>query len=148
MAVILLQIVMVSPRTHLVNKSWVPLQNHWLPFQKITSPTLKMLGPLCDQIVKIYSFVNHTENQKKYAWLNNRHKNSHRNHTNRICLQKHPQIDQLINICILRDACHELLCIFGDFYASGTQDAELTKLYCYDWLFLGLLVKQETRPFW
>ena len=47
-------------------------------------------------------------------------------------LQKHPQIDQLINICILRDACHELLCIFGDFYASGTQDAELTKLYCYD----------------
>ena len=47
-------------------------------------------------------------------------------------LQKHLQIDQLINICILRDACHELLCIFGDFYASGTQDAELTKLCCYD----------------
>ena len=47
-------------------------------------------------------------------------------------LQKHPQIDQLINICILRDACHEILCIFGDFYVSGTQDAELTKLYCYD----------------
>ena len=47
-------------------------------------------------------------------------------------LQKHPQIDQLINICILRDACRELLCVFGDFYASGTQDEELTKLYCYD----------------
>ena len=48
-------------------------------------------------------------------------------------LQKHPQIDRSIfNLHILRDACHELLCIFGDFYASETQDAELTKLYCYD----------------
>ena len=28
---------------------------------------------------------------------------------------------------ILRDACHELFCVFGDFYASGTQDAEVTK---------------------
>ena len=43
-------------------------------------------------------------------------------------LQKHPQINQLINSCILRDACHELLRIFGDFYASGMQDAEVTKL--------------------
>ena len=33
-------------------------------------------------------------------------------------------IDQF---CILRDACHDLFCIFGDFYASGKQDAEVTK---------------------
>ena len=43
-----------------------------------------MLGPLCDQIDKIYSFVNHNENEKKCVWLNNRHKKSQRNHMNRI----------------------------------------------------------------
>ena len=32
-----------------------------------------------------------------------------------------------IVLCVLRDACHELFCVFGDFYASGTQDAEVTK---------------------
>ena len=55
MVVILLQIVMVSLGTHVVNKSWDPVQ-------KTISPKLKILGPLCDQIDKIYSFVNHTEN--------------------------------------------------------------------------------------
>ena len=37
----------------------------------------------------------------------------------------------LINLCILRDACHELFCVCGDFYASGTQDTEVTKPLCY-----------------
>ena len=32
-----------------------------------------------------------------------------------------------IDLCILRDACHKLFCVFGDFYAPGTQDAEVTK---------------------
>ena len=32
-----------------------------------------------------------------------------------------------IDLCILRDACHELFCVFADFYASGRQDAEITK---------------------
>ena len=42
-----------------------------------------MLGPLCDQTDKRYPFVKHNEDWKKYASLNNSHKNSHRNHTNR-----------------------------------------------------------------
>ena len=50
--VILLQIVMVSPGTGLVNKSWVPLQNHWVPVEKTISPELKILGPLCGQTDK------------------------------------------------------------------------------------------------
>ena len=29
-----------------------------------------------------------------------------------------------IDLCVLRDACHA---VFEDFYASGTQEAELTK---------------------
>ena len=32
-----------------------------------------------------------------------------------------------IVLCVLRDACHELFCVFGDFYASVTRDAEVTK---------------------
>ena len=36
--------------------------------------------------------------------------------------------DRSIDLCVLRDACHELFCVIGDFYASGTQDAELRYL--------------------
>ena len=32
--------------------------------------------------------------------------------------------DQHIDLCILRDAYHELFCFFGDFYVLGMQDAE------------------------
>jgi len=32
-----------------------------------------------------------------------------------------------IDLCVLRDACHKLFCVFGDFYASGTQDTEVKK---------------------
>ena len=30
-------------------------------------------------------------------------------------------------LCVLRDARHKLFCVFSDFYASGTLDAEVTK---------------------
>ena len=55
-----------------------------------------MLWPLCDQVDKGYSFVKHNKVLKNYASFNNGHKNSHRNHTNRISYKKHLQIDQLI----------------------------------------------------
>ena len=32
-----------------------------------------------------------------------------------------------IDIGVLPGARHDLFCIFGDFYVSGTQDAEATK---------------------
>ena len=40
---------------------------------------------------------------------------------------KYTWSDLLIDLCILWHACHELFWIFGDFYASETQDAEVTK---------------------
>ena len=40
-------------------------------------------------------------------------------------LQKHLQVDRSLRP--IQDAYHDFLCIFGDFYASGTQDAEVTK---------------------
>ena len=33
----------------------------------------------------------------------------------------------MIILCVLQDACRELFCVLRDFYASGTQDAEVTK---------------------
>ena len=57
---------MVSPWTHLVNRSWVPVQNHWDPVKKQwVSPKLKMLRALRDQTVKRYSFVKHSEDYIK-----------------------------------------------------------------------------------
>ena len=73
-----------------------------------------MLGPLCEQTDKRYSFVKYNED---YALLNN----NYRNHTNKIFYKNiFRSIDQSIDLCVILDACHELLCVFRDFYASGT----------------------------
>ena len=40
---------------------------------------------------------------------------------------------QSIDLCVLWDACNLLFCIFGDFYASGMQDAEVTKSLWWSW---------------
>ena len=42
-----------------------------------------------------------------------------------IQIQKFRSIDR--SLCPTGRIYHELLCIFGDFYVSGTQDAEATK---------------------
>ena len=39
----------------------------------------------------------------------------------------HRSIDRTIILCVLQDAGRELFCVLGDFYASETQDAEVTK---------------------
>ena len=36
------------------------------------------------------------------------------------CFYKYTCSDQSINLCILRDACYELFCVFGDFYDRDT----------------------------
>ena len=54
----------------------------------------------------------------------NSQNNCHRNYTNGIFLQIH--MFRSIDLCILRDACHELFWIFGDSSASGTQHAGVT----------------------
>ena len=37
----------------------------------------------------------------------------------------------IIYVCVLQDAYHKLFCVFGDFYVSETQDAEVTKSLLY-----------------
>ena len=65
---------------------------------------------------------------KIYTLLNNNHKNSHRNHSNRIFYKNiFRSIDDL---CVPQEACHELFRVFGTFYASRTQDTGITKSLC------------------
>ena len=40
-----------------------------------------------------------------------------------------------IDLCVLRDACHELFCVVWDFYTSGTQDTEVRVSISYFFLF-------------
>ena len=118
----------------------MPLQNHRVPVQKTIGPNLKMLGPLCDQVDKGYSFVKQNKVLKNYASFNNGQKNSHRNHTNRISYKKHLQIDQLIFVSY-KGRCHICLCILVDFYASRMQDAEVTKpLYLIFFIIIMVIV--------
>ena len=49
----LLQIVMVSPKTHLVKIHESQVQNQWVLVKKKMSPKLKMLGPLRDHTVNL-----------------------------------------------------------------------------------------------
>ena len=98
----------------------VLVQNHWVPVKKTFSPKLKMLGPPCGQTDKRYSFVKHNKDLKKYASLNN----SHRNHMNRIFYKN---IFRLIDRSIFASYGTCAMNVFRDFYALGMQDAEVTK---------------------
>ena len=71
--------------------------------------------------------------------------NYHRNYVKEpdISTDTHVQIDQLIDLCVLQDACHELFCAFADFYASATRDAEVTKSL--DSMIFFYKVEQEER---
>ena len=40
---------------------------------------------------------------------------------------KYSSSDRSIDLCVLRDSCRQLFCAFGNFYMSGTQDAEEPK---------------------
>ena len=84
-----------------------------------------MLGPLCDHTDKRYSFVKH--NEKKICLIKQQPQKQPQKSHKQDTLQKHLQIDQSIDLCVLQDACHKLLCIFGDCHAPGMPDAEVTK---------------------
>ena len=90
---ILLQIVMLSPGTHLL-KIMSPCPEPVK--EKKMSPTLKMLGLLCNETVNLKtdsktlyysilklkyspSILKHNNGLKKYASLNKSHNNCHRN---------------------------------------------------------------------
>ena len=109
----------------------------------MVSPKLKNLGPLCIQTVNLKtdsktlynsilkliqspSILKHNKGYTKHAQFNNSPNNCYRDHMNRIFC-KNTSSDRSTNLCVLQDACHDLFCVFGDFYASRTQDTEVTK---------------------
>ena len=102
---ILLQITMVSPGIHLVKNHGSQSRTSESQLKR-TNLKLKMLGPLCNQTVKLKthsktlyhsipklkyspSILKHNNCLKKYASLNNSHNNCLRNYMNRIFLQIH-----------------------------------------------------------
>ena len=118
-SVILLQLVMMSPETDLVknHESQPPLKQNkesYLGLYVTRRTIWRQMPKLLLQFTEI-------KIQSKYTSLNN----SHRNHTKRIFYKK--TSNRSIVLCILMDACHESFCFFGDFYASGMWDAEVTK---------------------
>ena len=143
---ILLQIVMVSPGTHLMKNHDSDCQSRTNASQlKKKELKLKMLGLLCNQTVNLktdsktlyYSILklkysppikkkHNKQGKNKYASFNNSNNNFHKNYMNWVFLQRHRfrSINQLIFASYgMRLWCHELFCVFGDFYAPGTQDA-------------------------
>ena len=137
----LLQIVMVSPGTYLVkihesqfttiesqfkNKSPGSLCNHTVNL-KIDSKTLYY------SLLKLKytpSIVKHKKEKKKFVSLNNSHNNSHRNHTNRTFFKN---ILRSINLSLhLTGRIPQIILrLWGFLYASGMQDAEITKSLLY-----------------
>ena len=113
-----------------------------------------MLGPLCNQTVNLktdsknlyhsvlklkysLSISKHNKGWKIYALLSNSHNAVEITGTVRIYLQTHMFI--LTDWSL--DACHELVCIFKDFFASGMQDVELTKSLSFLVLLMGMISK-------
>ena len=113
-----------------------------------------MLGPLCNQTVNLktdsknlyhsvlklkysLSISKHNKGWKIYALLSNSYNAVEITGTVRIYLQTHMFI--LTDWSL--DACHELVCIFKDFFASGMQDAELTKSLSFLVLLMGIISK-------
>lgn len=145
---ILLKIVMVSPETQLVkNHESQSRTNESQLKKKKRTRNWKYLGLYVnrqlhcsletDSKTLYYSTLKlkfspsiliHNKGWKKYASLNNSRDKCHRNYTNRLDMSTNTRIQINRSIfCVLRAACDELFCAFKDFYASGMQDAELTK---------------------
>ena len=107
------------------------------PSPEPVSPKFKKLGPSYNQAVWLENSVSQftepkiiillllktQQRLKEHVSLNNSLENSHQNHKNRIFYEN---ISSSIFASYM-DLCHELFCVFEDFYASGTYDAEVTK---------------------
>ena len=141
-----LQIVTVSPGTHLVKNIESQSRNtksqvkkkvcNWKCVGLCVTRQLIWLISLTDSKTLYYcstlkSKYSPSKGQKKYASFNNSHNNCHRIHKRDISTNTHVQI--------FYGSLHPLecmpwillFCIFGDFYASGMQDAEVNKVTAY-----------------
>ena len=87
-----------------------------------------MLGPLCNQTVNLKT---HSK-PLYYGILKLKYSPSFlKQNTIKITrtgyFYKYTCSDGSIDLCVLQDTYHDWFCIFGDFYSTRTQDAEVTK---------------------
>ena len=138
---ILLQIVMVSPGTHLEKYHESLSRTNESQFKNkeslglyVTTRLIWQQTPkLCITVYwnKNISFYYQAQQKLKEIWVLRQQPQEQplKSHKQDI-LQKHftkTSSDQSINLCVLWDAYQKLFCIFGNFYESGTQGAEVTK---------------------
>ena len=123
--VIWLQMVMVSPGTHLVKSHQSLSITNESQFKKSRSPKLKMLGPSSNQTVNMETDAKN----RYYSFLKLKKKSFYKckekKRLKEICIfkqqpQKSLEQNPSILLCIVRDVCHELFGVFGNFYALGT----------------------------
>ena len=135
-SVILLQIDMVSPGTHREKYHESLSRTNESQYKKNESLgqlIWRQTPKLCITVYwnKNISFYCQAQQKLKEIWvLKQQLQEQPLKSLKRDILQKHftkTSSDQSINLCILWDVYHKLFCIFGNFYESGTEDAEVTK---------------------
>ena len=141
-SVILLQIVMVGPGTHLekyheslsrTNESQFK-NNKSLGLYVTTQLIWRQTPKLCITVYwnKNISFYCQAQQKlKEIRVLKQQPQEQPLKSLKQDILQKHftkTSSDQSINLCIPWDVYHKLFCIFGNFYESGTQDSGVKKI--------------------
>ena len=140
-SVILLQIDMVSPGTHLekyheslsrTNESQFK-NNEFLDLYVTTQLIWRQTPKLCITVYwnrNISFYCQAQQKLKEIRVLKQQPQEQPLKSLKQDILQKHftkTSSGQSINLCIPWDVYHKLFCIFGNFYEPGTEDAEVTK---------------------
>ena len=140
-SVILLQIVMVSPGTHLekyheslsrTNESQFKNKES-LGLYVTTQLIWRQTPKLCITVYwnrNISFYCQAQQKLKEIRVLKQQPQEQPLKSLKQDILQKHftkTSSGQSINLCIPWDVYHKLFCIFGNFYEPGTEDAEVTK---------------------
>ena len=100
-----------------------------------------MLGPSCYQTDKKMFFCKAQWRLKEICVFKQQPQEQQQKSHKQDILQKHHWS------LLPTDACHELLCVFGDdFYVSGTQDAEVTKSLCSTFSQLVTISFRQQQP--
>ena len=122
---IMLQIVMVSPGTPEPTSPNSTRNNEALGLYVTRQLIWRQTAKLCITVywIEIFSFQSQAQQRlKEICVVNQQRQKSHKQDI----LQKHLQIDQSIFAFYGTHITH-YFCVFGDFYASGTQKSEVTK---------------------
>ena len=121
------------------NKVTVPVQNHWIPVEKTMNPWVFCIHKVSMKTDSKMSVLQFTEIEidslyckaqqrlQEKVLFNNSHGTITAIEITQTGYSTKTSSDHSIDLCILWNIYHKLCCFFGDFFPSGTQDAEVTK---------------------